>query len=87
MATKTPPSQPASDASASNEGEGNKTADRNYREATQKFVNSERGQQKIRGAGHLSADEERDVQAAEAKAKAHAKEHDPEETRDESKPS
>jgi hypothetical protein len=26
-----------------NEGEGNKTADRNYREATQKFVESERG--------------------------------------------
>jgi hypothetical protein len=64
-----------------NEGEGNKTADRNYREATQKFVNSERGQEKIRNAGELSGDAEREVEAAEERAKAHAKDHDPEEMR------
>jgi hypothetical protein len=63
------------------ETDGNKTADRNYREATQKFVNSAHGQAEIRGAGHLTADEERDAEAAEAKAKAHAKEFDPEEVR------
>ena len=36
-----------------NEGEGNKTADRNYREATQEFVESERGQREIQNAGNL----------------------------------
>src|SRR5687768_3657824 len=30
-----------------NEGEGNKTADRNYREATTEFVESERGKREI----------------------------------------
>ena len=30
-----------------NEGEGNKTADRNYREATKKFVESDRGREQI----------------------------------------
>jgi hypothetical protein len=73
--------KPGRDAPDANEGEGNKTADRNYREATQKFVESERGQEKIRGAGHLSGAEERDVEAAEERAKAHAKDHDPEEVR------
>ena len=79
MGTNTGAGKPASGTEADNEGEGNKTSDRNYREATQKFVNSERGQEKIRGAGHLSGDEERDVEAAEEQAKAHAKDHDPEE--------
>jgi hypothetical protein len=65
----------------SNEGEGNKTADRNYREATQKFVNSERGRTRIRDAGTLTPEQEREADAAEAKAKSHAKEFDPEETR------
>ena len=36
-----------------NEGEGNKTADRNYREATQKFVESERGRKEIEKAGDV----------------------------------
>ena len=31
-----------------NEGEGNRTADRNYREATREFVESERGKDKGR---------------------------------------
>jgi hypothetical protein len=81
MGKDTQPTKPARTASDSNEGEGNKTADRNYREATQKFVNSAHGQAEIRGAGHLTAEEERAAETAEAKAKAHAKEFDPEEVR------
>jgi hypothetical protein len=70
-----------------NEGEGNKTADRNYREATQKFVESERGQDEIQRAGEVSPEDERDIRKAEEKAKGRAKEHDPEEVRKTSKPS
>lgn len=65
-----------------NEGEGNKTADRNYREATRKFVQSERGQEEIQNAGNVSGDEEREIRDAEEQAKQRAKEHDPEEIRD-----
>jgi hypothetical protein len=64
-----------------NEGEGNKTADRNYREATRKFVQSERGQDEIQNAGNVSPDEEQDIREAEEQAKQRAKEHDPEEVR------
>lgn len=64
-----------------NEGEGNKSADRNYREATQKFVESERGQREIDKAGDVSAREEEEIRRAEEDAKQRAKEHDPEETR------
>jgi hypothetical protein len=70
-----------------NEGEGNKTADRNYREATKNFVESDRGQDEIRRAGEVSADEEKDIRKAEEQAKGRAKEHDPEEVRNTSKPS
>ena len=62
-----------------NEGEGNKTADRNYREATEKFVQSERGKREIGKAGDISPSEERDIRHAEEQAKGRAKEHDPEE--------
>lgn len=58
---------------ASNEGEGNKTADRNYRKATEAFVNSERGQQEIRKAGDVSPAQERELRRAEEAAKQHAK--------------
>ena len=64
-----------------NEGEGNKSADRNYRKATQEFVESERGQREIRKAGDVKPDQERDIRQAEETAKGRAKEHDPEETR------
>jgi hypothetical protein len=57
-----------------NEGEGNKSADRNYREATQKFVESERGREQIEKAGDVDADEQRDIERAEEEAKRHAKE-------------
>jgi hypothetical protein len=56
-----------------NEGEGNKTADRNYREATQKFVESERGREAIEKAGEVDASEEREIERAEEEAKRHAK--------------
>jgi hypothetical protein len=64
-----------------NEGEGNKAADRNYREATQKFVESERGRREIDKAGDVDDNETRDIEQAEEEAKRHAKEHDPEEIR------
>ena len=62
-----------------NEGEGNKTADRNYREATEKFVQSERGKREIDKAGDVSASEEREIRRAEEQAKGRSKDHDPEE--------
>jgi hypothetical protein len=70
-----------------NEGEGNKTADRNYREATQEFVESERGRKEIEKAGDVDARQQRDIERAEEEAKRHAKEHDPEETRNPKRPS
>ena len=56
-----------------NEGEGNKTADRNYREATRKFVESERGREQIEKAGDVDSNEEREIERAEEEAKRHAK--------------
>jgi hypothetical protein len=63
----------------SNEGEGNKTADRNYRKATTEFVESERGKREIENAGNVSPSEEKDIRRAEEQAKQRAKDHDPEE--------
>jgi hypothetical protein len=63
--------------SARNEGEGNKTADRNYRKATTEFVQSERGKREIENAGNVSPEQEKDIRRAEEQAKQHAKEHDP----------
>jgi len=60
-----------------NEGEGNKTADRNYRKATKEFVESERGQEEIKNAGNVSPSEEKDIRRAEEQAKQRAKDHDP----------
>lgn len=85
MASKNPPkrqpggSQTRDTSSGANEGEGNKTADRHYREATREFVNSERGREEIEKAGDVSASEQRDIERAEQQAKARAREHDPEE--------
>ena len=63
-----------------NEGEGNKTADRNYREATTEFVQSERGKREIGNAGNVSPEQEKDIRRAEEQAKQRAKDHDPAET-------
>jgi hypothetical protein len=57
-----------------NEGEGNKTADRNYREATEKFVKSPRGREQIEKAGDVTPNEEREIERAEEEARRHAKE-------------
>ena len=65
-----------------NEGEGNKSADRHYREATKAFINSPRGKEEIERAGDVSAIEERDIEEAEEAAKNRAREHDPQEVRD-----
>jgi hypothetical protein len=62
-----------------NEGEGNKTADRNYREATQKFVESERGRKEIAKAGDVDRRQQQEIERAEEEAKRHAKGHDREE--------
>ena len=63
-----------------NEGEGNKTADRNYRKATTDFVESERGKREIENAGNVSPEQEKDIRRAEEQAKQRAKDHDPAET-------
>lgn len=70
-----------------NEGEGNRTADRNYREATREFVESERGQNEIKKAGEVNPTKEKEIRAAEEAAKSRAKEHDPAEVRNKAKPS
>jgi hypothetical protein len=56
-----------------NEGEGNKSADRNYREATQKFVESERGRKEIEKAGDVDSREQQEIERAEEEARQHAK--------------
>jgi len=65
-----------------NEGEGNKTADRNYRKATKEFVESERGQEEIKHAGDVSPSEDKEIRRAEEQAKQRAKDHDPAELSD-----
>jgi hypothetical protein len=87
MASKSPRrQQPHPKDTPANEGEGNKTADRHYREATTEFVNSERGKREIRDAGHVSAKEEKEIRRAEEQAKARAREHDPAEGRERRRP-
>jgi hypothetical protein len=89
MNHRTPPDRdqnaPSSSAPA-NQGEGNRTADRRYREATREFVDSERGRKAMRDVGELSDEEQRDIENAEQQAKQRAKEHDPAERRNPSKP-
>lgn len=60
-----------------NQGEGNREADRQFREAQTKFVQSEQGKQKIAEAGQVSEEEARELREAEEKAKKHAKGEDP----------
>ena len=86
MASKHPPKKPPRVDSGTNEGEGNRTADRHYRDATTRFVNSERGQREIRSAGDVDDREEGEIERAEAEAKSRAREHDPQEMRNSRKP-
>ena len=50
-------------------------------------MESERGQEEIKKAGHVNASTEKEIRAAEEEAKSHAKEHDPAELRKPAKPS
>jgi len=80
MASKHPPKKPRAPQdrpTTGNEGEGNKTADRNYREATTEFVQSDRGKREIENAGNVSPEQEKDIRRAEEQAKQRAKDHDP----------
>lgn len=59
-------------------GEGNKEADRQFREAESKFVHSEEGRRKIAEAGNLSKEEAEKLEKIAEKTKARAKGEDPE---------
>jgi hypothetical protein len=59
------------------QGEGDKEADKRYRERTEKFVNSPEGKEKISHAGDLSEEEARRLRKVEEKTKQRAKEEDP----------
>ena len=59
------------------QGEGDKEADKRYRERTEKFVNSPEGKEKISHAGDVSEEEARKLRQAEEKAKQRAKDEDP----------
>jgi len=60
-----------------NQGEGNKEADRKFREAQTKFVKSDEGKRKIAQAGNVTDEEARGLREAEEKAKARSKGDDP----------
>lgn len=59
------------------QGEGNRQADREFRESEKRFVNSEEGKRKIAQAGNVSEEEARKLREAEEKGKARAKAEDP----------
>lgn len=64
--------------SSTNEGEGNKTAAREYNDAQQRFVNSGQVDEKAREAERaLDGPERRELEAAEAIGKSHAAGEDP----------
>ena len=67
---------------ATNQGEGNRESDRRYRQRTEEFVNSPRGQDAAKHAGDVSDRERKEIERAEEKAKRRAHEHDPEEKKD-----
>ena len=60
-----------------NQGEGNREADRKFREAETRFVRSEEGKRRIAQAGNLSEDEARRLRETEQRTKARAKDEDP----------
>ena len=59
------------------QGEGDKEADKRYRERTEKFVNSKEGKEKISHAGDLSEEQAKRMRQAEEEAKLRAKGEDP----------
>jgi hypothetical protein len=58
-------------------GEGNKEADRKFREAESKFVHSKEGKQKIAEAGNLTEEEAEKLEKIAEKTKSRAKGEDP----------
>lgn len=58
-------------------GEGNKEADREFREAESKFVHSEEGKRKIAEAGNLTEEEAEKLEKIAEKTKSRAKGEDP----------
>lgn len=56
-----------------NQGEGNKEADRRYRESTREFVESGKVDEAADDAATMSAEELAEARRAEAEAKSHAK--------------
>lgn len=58
-------------------GEGNKEADRQFREAESAFVHSEEGKRKISEAGNLSDDKARELEKITEKTKSRAKGKEP----------
>ena len=68
--------------SSRNEGEGNRTAARQYNEAQRRFVQSDAVEEKAREAEKaLGSDEKRELDKAEAIGKRHSHGEDPEVTR------
>jgi hypothetical protein len=64
-------------AAPDNQGEGNREADRNYREATRDFVESGKVDDAARKANPQSAEEADEMRRAEREGRSHAKEEDP----------
>jgi hypothetical protein len=81
-----PDQRAASGTGQGNEGEGNRGADRRYREATQQFVDSPRGRKAMQDAGNVTPEQAREIEQAEQQAKQRAKEHDPAERLDPTTP-
>jgi hypothetical protein len=61
---------------STNHGEGNPEAAEHFNSAERKFVDSERGKQKIREGANVRPSEEADLSEAERVARAHAKDDD-----------
>ena len=68
---------PMTDPKRNIQGEGDKEADRKYRERTTEFVKSEKGRKAIERAGKLSEEEARRLDKYEEQGKARAKDEDP----------
>ena len=61
---------------ATNQGEGDLESDRRFREHTEEFVNSQRGQEAAKHAGDVSEKERKEIERAEKQAGRHAHEID-----------
>ncbi len=56
-----------------NQGEGNREADRHYREGVQKTVHDTTDQERAEHAREMTPEERREAERAEAEGKGHAK--------------